>query len=168
MKNLITIIALFFSVNVQSQKIISHTTTIGKFGDSSIDMTKNTDGGIYYTVYFATSDLKNVGTELVKTNRERTALEFDTKENMLKCLHYLYDFDKGEGYYIDLENKSNHTAYSLKDGFIISAFNEIDKPIISKWLIGKLLNSIGISVKKEKERKGKNDDDMYTHSNSLF
>lgn len=168
MKNLITIMALFFSVSVQSQKIISHTTTIGKFGDNSIEMTKNTDGNIHYTVYFAISDLKDVGGKLVNMNRERTALKFDTKENMLKCLHYLYDFDKGEGYYIDLENKSNHTAYSLKDGFIISSFNEIDKPIISKWLIGKLLNSIGVSVKKEKERKGKNDDDMYTNTKSLF
>lgn len=51
MKQLITIIALLVSVNAQAQKILSHTTTIGKFDDSSIELTENTNGTSYYTVY---------------------------------------------------------------------------------------------------------------------
>lgn len=168
MKQIITIIALLASVNMQAQKIISHTTTIGKYADSSIDFTECTNGTSYYTVYLSTSDLKNIGTKLVKTNTENVRLVFNTKEQMLNCLHYLYDFNKGEGYYIDLENKSNNMVLSVKNGFIVGAPDQIDKPMISKWLIGKLLNTIGISVKKDKGREDKNGDDMYTKPSSLF
>ena len=168
MKQIITIIALLASVNMQAQKIISHTTTIGKYADSSIDFTECTNGTSYYTVYLSTSDLKNIGTKLVKTNIENVRLVFNTKEQMLNCLHYLYDFNKGEGYYIDLENKSNNMVLSVKNGFIVGAPDQIDKPMISKWLIGKLLNTIGISVKKDKDREDKNGDDMYTKPSSLF
>ena len=168
MKQIITIIALLASVNMQAQKIISHTTTIGKYADSSIDFTECTNGTSYYTVYLSTSDLKNIGTKLVKTNTENVRLVFNTKEQMLNCLHYLYDFNKGEGYYIDLENKSNNMVLSVKNGFIVGAPDQIDKPMISKWLIGKLLNTIGISVKKDKDREDKNGDDMYTKPSSLF
>ena len=168
MKQIITIIALLASVNMQAQKIISHTTTIRKYADSSIDFTECTNGTSYYTVYLSTSDLKNIGTKLVKTNTENVRLVFNTKEQMLNCLHYLYDFNKGEGYYIDLENKSNNMVLSVKNGFIVGAPDQIDKPMISKWLIGKLLNTIGISVKKDKGREDKNGDDMYTKPSSLF
>lgn len=168
MKQIITIIALLASVNMQAQKIISHTTTIGKYADSSIDFTECTNGTSYYTVYLSTSDLKNIGTKLVKTNTENVRLVFNTKEQMLDCLHYLYDFNKGEGYYIDLENKSNNMVLSVKNGFIVGAPDQIDKPMISKYLIGKLLNTIGISVKKDKDREDKNGDDMYTKPSSLF
>lgn len=168
MKQIITIIALLASVNMQAQKIISHTTTIGKYADSSIDFTECTNGTSYYTVYLSTSDLKNIGTKLVKTNTENVRLVFNTKEQMLNCLHYLYDFNKGEGYYIDLENKSNNMVLSVKNGFIVGAPDQIDKPMISKYLIGKLLNTIGISVKKDKDREDKNGDDMYTKPSSLF
>ena len=168
MKQIITIIALLISINTQAQKVLSHTTTVGKFADSSIDFTEYTNGTSDYTVYLSTSDLKNIGTKLVKTNTERIRLEFNTKEQMLNCLHYLYDFDKGEGYYIDLENKSNNMVLSVKNGFIIGALGQIDKPTISKWLIGKLLNTIGISVKKDKDQEDKNGDDMYTKPSSLF
>ena len=168
MKQIITIIALLASVNMQAQKIISHTTTIGKYADSNIDFTECTNGTSYYTVYLSTSDLKNIGTKLVKTNIENVRLVFNTKEQMLNCLHYLYDFNKGEGYYIDLENKSNNMVLSVKNGFIVGAPDQIDKPMISKYLIGKLLNTIGISVKKDKDREDKNGDDMYTKPSSLF
>ena len=168
MKQIIVIITLLVSISTHAQKILSHTTTIGKFADSSIDFTEDTNGTSDYTVYLSTSDLKNIGTKLVKTNTERIRLEFNTKEQMLNCLHYLYDFDKGEGYYIDLENKSNNMVLSVKNGFIVGAPDQIDKPMISKYLIGKLLNTIGISVKKDKDREDKNGDDMYTKPSSLF
>ncbi len=168
MKQIIVIITLLVSISTHAQKILSHTTTIGKFADSSIDFTEYTNGTSDYTVYLSTSDLKNIGTKLVKTNTERIRLEFNTKEQMLNCLHYLYDFDKGEGYYIDLENKSNNMVLSVKNGFIVGAPDQIDKPMISKYLIGKLLNTIGISVKKDKDREDKNGDDMYTKPSSLF
>lgn len=167
MKQLITIIALLVSVNAQAQKILSHTTTIGKFDDSSIELTENTNGTSYYTVYLTTSDLNDIG-KLIKTNTERVRLEFNTKEQMEKCLRFLYNFDKGKGYYIDLENKSNNMVMTLKNGFIIGALDQIDKPVISKYLIGKLLNSIGVSVKKNNDTNKKNEDDMYTNSSSLF
>lgn len=124
MKQIIVIIALLVSISTHAQKILSHTTTIGKFADSSIDFTEYTNGTSDYTVYLSTSDLKNIGTKLVKTNTERIRLEFNTKEQMLNCLHYLYDFDKGEGYYIDLENKSNNMVLSVKNGFIIGALGQ--------------------------------------------
>lgn len=168
MKQIIVIIALLVNISAHAQKILSHTTTIGKFADSSIDFTEYTNGTSDYTVYLSTSDLKSIGTKLVKTNMERIRLEFNTKEQMLNCLHYLYDFDKGEGYYIDLENKSNNMVLSVKNGFIVGAPDQIDKPMISKWLIGKLLNTIGISVKKDKDQEDKNGDDMYTKPSSLF
>lgn len=168
MKKLIAIIALLVSINAQAQKILSHTTTIGKFADSSIELTERTNGTSYYTVYLSTSDLKNVGTKLIKTNTERLRLEFNTKEQMEKCLRFLYNFDKGEGYYIDLENKSNNMVLSLKNGFIVGALDQIDKPAISKYLIGKLLNSIGLSVKKSNDTNKKKQDDMYTSPRSLF
>lgn len=168
MKQLLTIIALLVSINAQAQKIISHTTTIGKFADSSIELTERTNGTSYYTVYLSTSDLKSVGTKLIKTNTERVSLEFNTKEQMEKCLRFLYNFDKGEGYYIDLENKSNNMVMSLKNGFIVGALDQIDKPAISKYLIGKLLNSIGLSVKKSNDNNKKKQDDMYKSPRSLF
>lgn len=168
MKQLITIIALLVSINAQAQKILSHTTTIGKFADSSIDLTERTDGTSYYTVYLSTSDLKSIGLDLVKTNTKRISLEFNTKEQMEKCLRFLYNFDKGEGYYIDLENKSNNMVMSLKNGFIVGALDQIDKPAISKYLIGKLLNSIGLSVKKSNDNNKKKQDDMYKSPRSLF
>lgn len=168
MKQLIIIIALFVSINVQAQKILSHTTTIGKFADSSIELTECTDGTSYYTVFLSRSDLKSIGTELVKTNTERVSLEFNTKEQMEKCLLFLYNFDKGKGYYIDLQNKSNNMVMSLKNGFIVGALDQIDKPAISKYLIGKLLNSIGLSIKKSNDKNKKEQDDMYTNSSSLF
>ncbi|GAA2993292.1 hypothetical protein [Prevotella corporis] len=168
MKQLLTIIALLVSINAQAQKIISHTTTIGKFADSSIELTERTNGTSYYTVYLSTSDLKSVGIKLIKTNTERVSLEFNTKEQMEKCLRFLYNFDKGEGYYIDLENKSNNMVMSLKNGFIVGALDQIDKPAISKYLIGKLLNSIGLSIKKSNDKNKKEQDDMYTNSSSLF
>lgn len=168
MKQLITIIALLVSINAQAQKILSHSTTIGKFADSSVELTECTDGTSYYTVYLSTSDLKNIGKELIKTNNKRVSLEFSTKEQMEKCLRFLYNFDKGEGYYIDLENKSNNMVMSLKNGFIVGALDQIDKPAISKYLIGKLLNSIGVSVNKKSDKNKKKEDDMYTNPRSLF
>lgn len=172
MKQIITIIALLISINTHAQKILSHTTTIGKFADSSIDFTEYTNGTSDYTVYLSTSDIKNIGIKILKTNTKNVRLEFNTKEQMIQCLRFLYDFDKGEGYYIDLENKSNNTALSVKNGFIVGALDQIDKPLVSKWLIGKLLKSIGIQiteenekidkqVKKKREKEDSNIDDIY-------
>lgn len=168
MKQIITIVILLVSIGVQAQKILSHTTTIGKYADSSVELTENTDGTSYYAVFLSSSDIKNIGTKVVKTNTERICLKFNTKEQMLQCLHYLYDFDKGEGYYIDLENKSNNMVLSVRNGFIVGAIDQIDKPTISKWLIGKLLNTMGVSVKKNKESESKDGDDIYVQPNSLF
>lgn len=168
MKQIITIIALLVSINVQAQKILSHTTTIGKYADSCIELTENMDSTSYYTVFLSSSDIKNIGTKVIKTNTERVRLEFNTKEQLLKCLHFLYDFNKGEGYYINLENKSNNMVLSVRNGFIVGAIDQIDKPTISKWLIGKLLNSIGVSVKKSNDANKKEGDDMYTNPSSLF
>lgn len=168
MKQLITIIALLISISANAQKILSHTTTIGKVADSSIELTERTDGTSYYTVYLSTSELMNIGKELIKTKTKRVRLEFNTKEEMERCLRFLYNFDKGEGYYIDLENKSNNMVMTLKSGFIIGALDQLDKPAVSRYLIGKLLNSIGTSVKKENDNNKKKQDDMYTSPRSLF
>ena len=168
MKKYLLIFMLSVANIACAQKILSHTTTIGKYADSSIELTENTDGTSYYTVFLSSSDIKNIGTKVIKTNTERVRLEFNTKEQMLNCLHFLYDFNKGEGYYIDLENKSNNTVLSVKNGFIFAAISQIDKPTISKWLIGKLLNSIGVSVKKGTETNKKEGDDMYMNPSSLF
>lgn len=78
MKQLITIIALLISISANAQKILSHTTTIGKVADSSIELTERTDGTSYYTVYLSTSELMNIGKELIKTKTKRVRLEFKT------------------------------------------------------------------------------------------
>lgn len=57
---------------------------------------------------------------------------------------------------------------TLKSGFIIGALDQLDKPAVSRYLIGKLLNSIGTSVKKENDNNKKKEDDMYTNPSSLF
>ena len=168
MKKVLTIIVLLISISTHAQKILSHTTTLGKYADSSIEFTEYTNGTSSYTVWLSSSDIKSIGTKIIKTNTERINLEFDTKEQMLNCLHFLYDFNKGEGYYIDLENKSKNMVMSTKNGFIVGAIDQIDKPLISKWLIGKMLNVIGVSVVKKGDKNSKSDDDMYKNESPLF
>ncbi len=170
MKKCIFIFALLVMVitQVEAQKILSHTTTIAKYAGSSISYVENSNGNGYYDVCLSSADLKSVGTKLVTTNRERIILGFESKEAMIKCLKFLYDFDKGEGYYIDLENKTGNTALSVKKGFIFGGIYDIDKPAISQWVLGKLLNLIGVSVKKKDEANKKEEDDIYTNPSSLF
>lgn len=177
MKNLIIIIIFMFSIHANAQRILAHTTTIGKFDNSSIKVTEWTDGKSEYHVYLASK----IGLDgAVKSNVEIIRLDFDTKEKMINCLQYLYNFDKGDGYFIDLETKSKNTVTTVKyDRFLIGAFDQIDRPIVSKWTIGKLLNSIGVSVinnkdieqpenEKNNKKQKNNMDDLYTQPNALY
>ena len=167
MKQIITMIALLISISTHSQKILFHTTTLCKYADSSIEFTEFTNGTSSYTVWFSSSNIANIGTKVVKTNTERIGLEFATKDKMINCLQYLYNFDKGEGYFIDLENLSGNKVMSGKKYFIFYSKNDIDKPIVSQWLIGKMLNTIGVSVVKNGDKTNKSDD-MYKHESPLF
>ncbi len=171
MKQLFTILSLLLILSFNSayaQKIISHTTTLGKHADNSIELTEYTDGTKFYTVWLSRGKQDVIGSKLVTTNTEKISMTFDTKEKMIDCLRYLYNFDKGEGYYIDLENRSKNMALSTKDGFIFSSSTDIDTPIILRWHLGKLLNTIGVSVMKKGTKTIKTDDDMYKHEVPLF
>lgn len=168
MKKIFTILVLLISISTHAQKILSHTTTLGMYADSSIEFTEYTNGTSCYTVWLSSGDIKSIGTKIIKTNVKKVNLEFNTKEQMLNCLRFLYEFNKGEGYYIDLENKSNNMVTSTKKGFIVGAIDQIDKPLISKWLIGKMLNVIGVSVVKKGDKNNMSDDDMYKNESPLF
>ena len=143
MKKVITTIALFLAINAQAQKILSHTTLIGKFFDNRIELTEYTDGTSCYAVYLVSSKLKLSGLEVSTTDMQKIQMRFDTKEQLIKCLRYLYDFDKGEGYSIALENKTDNIVFSTNDGFIVTSHDQIDTPHTTKITIGKLLKAIG-------------------------
>lgn len=168
MKQLLFALMLSVATTMQAQKILSHTTTLGQFANNQIDCTERSDGSKYYTVYLSSTDQKVIGTKIIETNKERVSMIFETKEEILKCLQYLYDFNKGDGYFISLENKSGNCVLSYKKGFIFGGENDINKPFISQWTIGKLLNSIGVSVVKKDDRTNNTGDDMYKKSNPLF
>jgi hypothetical protein len=168
MKKIITIMALVLSINTQAQKIISRTTTIGRFANCSIDLTEYEDGKNCYSVWLISSDVKISGTTIIETNKEVLPIKFLTKEKMIHCLKYLYDFNKGAGYLIDLENLSKNTAMSTRKGFQFGSENRFDTPEISQYIIGKLLNSINVSVKKENETQPKEKDDIYSFESPIF
>ncbi|WP_448924819.1 hypothetical protein [Hoylesella nanceiensis] len=159
MRKLLLLIAFLISMSMQAQKILSQTKIICKLGDSHIRTTEYADGAVTYTVYFAITDLTSIGKPLSKADIKDISLIFNSKERMLKCLRYLYEFDKGEGYYIDLENMSENKAFSTKDGFMFSQFEDIDKPIVTRYFIGKLLNTF--TAGKKVKNKDKSTDDMY-------
>mgnify|MGYP000848571753 CR=1 FL=1 len=160
------------AINIASaQKIVSFTKTISKFGNCKIEETEFTDGKLEYSVFLSSADLKNVGTRLIDTNRESLYLRFNSKDEMVRCLQFLYNFQKGDGYFIDLENKSHNTVTTFDSNFLFHSPKDIDSPLIGRHVFGKLLNGLKISAKsdeeKAKERK-RNDEDMYFQSDGVF
>lgn len=160
-------ILLMASTFTYAQKVLSHSSTIAKFGDDTIDLIENADGTKYYAPNITTSDLKSIGTKLVNVNRKSIYMKFATEEEMIRVFKYLYHLDKSEGNLIDLENLSHNTVYVGKKYIAISSPEDVESVVVTSWLFGKLLNSLGISVLKD-DKKASSKDDMYNRSKPLF
>lgn len=159
MKHLLLSFLLLSAVNLQAQKIISHSRVIANFFDNKIEETVFMEGGVSYAI-FLTSDNKN-----------RVTLKFNTREHLIRCLRYLYDFDKGEGYFIDLENASHDTVLTGKHGgYWIKDDNSIRGQIIYKRTFGKLLIALGEKVDMSKSIPKNDDktDDTYRVSDGVY
>ena len=145
------------AVCAHGQAIISHTATIADYGGCHVDKVDFPDGKKYYEVW-----LRN-GDKIVSNVFMRLA----TRQEVIARLSYLYNFDKGDGYLIDLQTLTGNTA--LSDGsnkFIIGGDGQTDKIVVYKITLGKLLNALGQSarptsddVTKKKQSSG---DDLYS------
>lgn len=160
MKKLFTfVLALLVASSVSAQKLISHTTLLSKALDNRLEQTDYTDGRTTYQIVINVSD---------KVPHSVT-LQYSSKDKMLSVLHYLYDFKKGDGYFIDLESVNGATALSFGDGYQIGTKDNIDHVLISRYALGKLLNGIGVSVNDKPSSKDKDTDDIYQQpSRHLF
>lgn len=168
MKKLFLIaVLLMASTFIYAQKVLSHSSTVAKFGDNTIDLIENADGTKYYAANITTSDLKSIGTKLVNVNRKSIYMKFATEEEMIRVFKYLYHLDKSEGNLIDLENLSHNTVYVGKKYIAISSPESVESVVVTSWLFGKLLNSLGISVLKD-NKTASSKDDMYNTSKPLF
>ena len=169
MKKILTLALLFVaSLSVATaQKIISHTTTLAKVYDCHIDQTDFTTGNTTYQVWLTSTENKI---------SKSIHIDFDSKERMTSALQYLFNFNKGDGYYIDIESKNGACALSSGRGFLISTPYNIDKVLVSQYIIGKLLNKLGISVslsnlpepKQDNGKKQQQGDDIYVSGHSLY
>ena len=169
MKRIFTLALLFvaFISSATAQKIISHTTTLAKVYDCHIDKTDYTAGNTTYQVWLTSSENKI---------SKSIHIDFDSKERMTSALQYLFNFSKGDGYYIDIESKNGACALSSGRGFLISTPDNIDKVLVSQFIIGKLLNKLGISVslsnlpepKQDNSKKQQQGDDIYVSGHSLY
>lgn len=158
MKHIITLFLLVFAFTTASaQKIISHTTVICKVSDNHIDQVDYTDGHTVYEIWF-------------NRNNNRIAqsicVQYSSKEKMVQVLNFLFNFDKGEGYYIDLESNNHATVISsTRKSFFLSSGTDVDKFFINHYIIGKLLNGLGEGVKVSDDdntpEKPKSDDGVY-------
>ena len=167
MKKILTLALLFVaSLSVATaQKIISHTTTLAKVYDCHIDKIDYTAGNTVYEVWLNTEENKV---------SKSIHLDFDSKDKMTSVLQFLFNFNKGDGYYIDLESKNGACATSYGRGFTFSTPGTPDKVLMSQYIIGKLLNKLGISVNPgddpspKTNPNAKQGDDIYISGHSLF
>lgn len=156
-KAVVCAVMLAASLGAHGQAIISHTTTIANWGGCHVDKVDFPDGNEYFDVW-----LRN-GDKIVTNVYMRLA----TRRDVVARLSYLYNFDKGDGYLIDLQTLSGNTA--LSDGtnkFIIGGDGQADKIVVYKITLGKLLNAIGQSVRPTaddgtKDKKNYSGDDLY-------
>lgn len=155
-KAVVCAVMLAASLGAHGQAIISHTTTIANWGGCHVDKVDFPDGKEYYEVW-----LRN-GDKIVTNVYMRLA----TRQDVVARLSWLYNFDKGDGYLIDLQTLSGNTA--LSDGtnkFIIGGDGQTDKIVVYKITLGKLLNALGQSVRHTADDGAKKDkpsgDDMY-------
>lgn len=169
MKKILTFVLLFVAsiTMATAQKIISHTTTLAKVYDCHIDKIDYTAGNTVYEVWLNTEENKV---------SKSIHLDFDSKDKMTSVLQFLFNFNKGDGYYIDLESKNGACAISYGHGFTFTAPSNVDKVLVSQYIIGQLLNKLGISVlignepasKKDNSNKRQQGDDIYAPGGYLF
>ena len=150
-------VMLSAAVYAHGQAIISHTATIADYGGCHVDKVDFPDGKEYYEVWLRNGDK-------IVTN---VFMRLATRQEVIARLSYLYNFDKGDGYLIDLQTLTGNTA--LSDGsnkFIIGGDGQTGKIVVYKITLGKLLNALGQSarptsddVTKKKQSSG---DDLYS------
>ena len=150
-------VMLSAAVCAHGQAIISHTATIADYGGCHVDKVDFPDGKEYYEVWIRNGDK-------IVTN---VFMRLATRQEVIARLSYLYNFDKGDGYLIDLQTLTGNTA--LSDGsnkFIIGGDGQTDKIVVYKITLGKLLNALGQSARptsddgtKKKQGSG---DDLYS------
>jgi hypothetical protein len=154
MKKIITFIfMLFVAMSISAQKIVSHTTLLSKVYDSHIDQTDFTDGHTTFTLFLSVTENKIV---------KAVQLVYTSKEKLVSVLKFLYDFKKGEGYNIDLESTNGGASITFGRGFYIYTNTDLDKVPVSRYVLGKLLNGLGVPVKTGEAPETKSDDDMYS------
>lgn len=150
-------VMLSAAVCAHGQAIISHTATIADYGGCHVDKVDFPDGKEYYEVWLRNGDK-------IVTN---VFMRLATRQEVIARLSYLYNFDKGDGYLIDLQTLTGNTA--LSDGsnkFIIGGDGQAGKIVVYKITLGKLLNALGQSARTTsddgtKDKKNDSGDDLY-------
>ena len=150
-------VMLSAAVCAHGQAIISHTATIADYGGCHVDKVDFPDGKEYYEVWLRNGDK-------IVTN---VFMRLATRQEVIARLSYLYNFDKGDGYLIDLQTLTGNTA--LSDGsnkFIIGGDGQTDKIVVYKITLGKLLNALGQSARPTSDdgtkKKQSSGDDLYS------
>lgn len=145
------------AVCAHGQAIISHTATIADYGGCHVDKVDFPDGKEYYEVWLRNGDK-------IVTN---VFMRLATRQEVIARLSYLYNFDKGDGYLIDLQTLTGNTA--LSDGsnkFIIGGDGQTGKIVVYKITLGKLLNALGQSARPTSDdgtkKKQSSGDDLYS------
>ena len=150
-------VMLSAAVCAHGQAIISHTATIADYGGCHVDKVDFPDGKEYYEVWLRNGDK-------IVTN---VFMRLATRQEVIARLSYLYNFDKGDGYLIDLQTLTGNTA--LSDGsnkFIIGGDGQTGKIVVYKITLGKLLNALGQSARPTSDdgtkKKQSSGDDLYS------
>lgn len=150
-------VMLSAAVCAHGQAIISHTATIADYGGCHVDKVDFPEGKEYYEVWLRNGDK-------IVTN---VFMRLATRQEVIARLSYLYNFDKGDGYLIDLQTLTGNTA--LSDGsnkFIIGGDGQIGKIVVYKITLGKLLNALGQSARPTSDdgtkKKQSSGDDLYS------
>lgn len=159
MKRIISaLVVLLAAVFANAQTIISHTTVIAKFGADYIEKVAYTNNKESYNAWLHKEDNKIITS---------IKLSFASKDDVVKCLSYLYKFDKGDGYLIDLETVNGNTAYSLGKTYVVKGEGQVGEVYVNRYTIGKLLNALGVSVYPN-GKPAETNDDLYNNGKSLF
>lgn len=159
MKQLIlSVLVAMLPIATSAQTIISRTTEVAKYAGDFLEKVELADNSTHYNLWLHSGD------KVISSVR----LTFNTVDDVVKCLSYLYQFDKGDGYLIDLHTVNGNTAFSSGKTYLIKGHEQLAEVLVYKFTIGKLLNALGKSVYTDGKPRNTTADDIYDKGKSLF
>lgn len=157
-KIILTLLAISYMVAIHPQRIISRTTVIKEHLTHHLDIRNYTDGSSIYELWVINPGMKPTPTKSI-------CLKFQTKDDIIRTLQFLYDLKEPPLTLIDLENLTHNTCtVSDKSHYLISSPDDIDDVYLDRKSIGHFLNALGISVHPDSSKS----DDLYRKGDDLY